>query len=178
MNWTRFRAICIPTPRYGFYLAQAGILPTIGSVSSNALRGGKPRSSADKEYALSVPSNFLAMFIGVLDGDGYISITKAHAKESISICLVLAVQGEDRAMLEYFKSVLRIGTINYYPATNTVKYIIYRTDLQEILFPLMLHHNMFFLTHIRQLQFNKAMYILLHSVNKYTMIPQEVPYVS
>lgn len=63
-------------------------------------------------------------------------------------------------MLEYMKSVLLIGNINYYPATNTAKYIINRTDLQEILFPLLNHHNIFFLTLARQLQYNKAMYIL------------------
>ena len=46
-----------------------------------------------------------------------------------------------------------------------------RTDLQEILFPLLIHHNLYFLTLTRQLQFNKAMYILTHRVSQFTAIP-------
>ena len=118
------------------HLGYSSLLPTIGNVSVSALRGRLPRTDADKEYAMRIPYSFLRMFVGLIDCDGYISITKAHKKDNISLCLVLAVEGRDMKMLEYLKSVLQVGVIKYYPATNTAKYIINRTDLQEIIFPL------------------------------------------
>lgn len=118
------------------------------------------------------------MLVGVIDGDGYIAITKAHLKDNISLTLVISVELADSAMLYYFQSVLRIGIVKEYPSLNTVKYIINRTDLQEVFFPLLLHHNMFFLTYVRQLQFNKAMHILSQSVVKFSLIPTEMPFVT
>ncbi len=53
-------------------------------------------------------------------------------------------------MVKYIQSVLKVGRINTYPAINTVKYIISRTDLQEVVFPLLAHHGLFFLTDVRR----------------------------
>jgi hypothetical protein len=51
----------------------------------------------------------------------------------------------DLALLEYFKKMLGgIGRINVYPKIYTVKYIIGHVDLQEVLIPLLLHHQLFF----------------------------------
>lgn len=145
-------------------------MATIGRVNVGALRGRLPRTEESKLYALNIPISFLAMLLGFIDGDGYIAITKT-SKGLISISLVIALQGADRAILEYFKSVLQIGDINYFPDTNTVKYIINRTDLQEILFPLMFHHGLFFLTKTRRAQFDLAMAILNSRVILFKDIP-------
>src|SRR5690606_15852131 len=58
---------------------------------------------------------------------------------------------------------------------DTCKLVINRTDLQEIIFPLLIHHNIFFLTNTRQEQFNKAMYILQNNIKLYSKIPGVVP---
>lgn len=118
------------------------------------------------------------MLVGLIDGDGYIAITKTYLRGYISVSLVIAVEGADIRMLEYLQSVLQIGAITYFPATNTAKYIINRTDLQEVLFPLLIHHNLFFLTVTRQLQYNKAMYILANGVKLFSLIPAAIPYVT
>lgn len=148
-------------------------MATIGRVNVGSLRGRLARTDESQLYALNIPLDFLAMLLGFIDGDGYIAITKT-TKGFISISLVIALQGADRAILDYFKSVLQIGAINYFPATNTVKYIINRTDLQEILFPLMLHHGLFFLTTTRRAQFDLAMVILNSTVTLFKEIPNPI----
>ena len=51
-------------------------------------------------------------------------------------------------MVKYIQFILKVGQINTYPAINTVKYIISRIDLQEVAFPLMIQHGLFFLTNV------------------------------
>ena len=53
--------------------------------------------------------------------------------------------------------------------------VINRTDIQEILFPLFLHHNIFFLTNTRREQFNKAMFILQNNIKMFSEIPSIIP---
>jgi hypothetical protein len=72
--------------------------------------------------------------------------------------------------LNYIQSVLKIGRVNIYPNSNTVKYTISRVDLQEILFPLIVYHNLFFLTETRRSQFNLAFYILDNNLNIFSDI--------
>lgn len=48
--------------------------------------------SADKEYLLNISPSFVAMFVGFVDGDGYISITKAHNKDNTSLTLTIGVE--------------------------------------------------------------------------------------
>lgn len=51
-------------------------LPTIGKVNTKALRGQKAREENDKLTFKKITSSFIAMFRGVVDGDGYIKLTK------------------------------------------------------------------------------------------------------
>src|SRR5947208_248941 len=51
------------------------VLPTIGTVSVHALKKGKKIRLDKKEY-ISIPYPFLAFLAGLIDGDGYIQITK------------------------------------------------------------------------------------------------------
>ena len=55
------------------------------------------------------------------------------------------------------------------------KLIINRTDLQEVFFPLLLYHNIFFLTETRASQFNLAMYILENNIKMQNDIPKDIP---
>jgi hypothetical protein len=76
--------------------------------------------------------------------------------------LVITIHLEDLSTLEYIHSVLKLGkiTINRDHKSPNCSLRISRTDLQEVLFPLLLHHGIFFLTEVRRAQFNLAMFIL------------------
>ena len=150
------------------------ILPIIGEVSPQALRRTGNQIRTDKKEFLSIPYCFLAMLVGFIDGDGYISITKT-SKGFISINLTISLHIRDLSTLQYMQSVLGIGRINIYSKLNTCKWIICKTDLQEVLFPLLLHHNLYFLTDNRREQFNKAMFILQNSIKLFSNIPAVVP---
>lgn len=143
-------------------------LNTIGSVNTKGLRGQKTRSELDKAYALNIPFSFLSMLMGFIDGDGYISIT--NSKGYIRLQLIISLDISDLNLLNYIQFVLKIGRVNIYPNLNTVKYTISRVDLQEILFPLIIKHNLFFLTDTRRSQFNLAFYILQNNLNMFSDI--------
>jgi hypothetical protein len=146
-----------------------GAMGTIGRVREEALRGQLARTLASKSYVFDIPVSFLAMFVGFIDGDGYIAVTKT-TEGFISIALVISLQRTDKALLDYFKSVLKIGTVTDYPESGSVKYIISRTDLQEILFPLMLYHGIFFLTTTRRAQYELAIALFMSDITLFSRI--------
>lgn len=150
------------------------VLATIGTVNVNALKKGKKirTESAKREEYLSLPSEFIAFLVGLIDGDGYIRINKT-TKGYIALNLVIILNVEDISTLEYIYSVLKRGKITKYPDYKhpICKLVINRTDLQEVLFPLMKHHNIFFLTDSRRAQFDLAMLILLKEIKLYDQIP-------
>lgn len=155
---------------YGVVLLKKDInLPTIGIVHKNALK--KVNKYLDKEKYISLPSSFLAFLVGLIDGDGYIQISKT-SKGFITIKLVISIHLEDISTLEYIQSVLKLGKINIYKdlKSPTCKLVINRTDLQEILFPLIIYNNIFFLTKTRINQFNLAIYILQNNIKLYDQI--------
>ncbi len=149
-------------------------LPTIGTVNVRALRGVKARLEDDKQFAREIPYDFLAMFIGLVDGDGYIAVTRT-VKGFISVELVISLDIRDILLLEYLKSVLKIGRIKVYPKINTVKFIIGKVDIQEVLIPLLVHHQLFFLTDTRRAQYEQAFYVLSNNITKFELIPSLVP---
>ena len=153
------------------------LLATIGTVSTQSLKKGR-KIRLDKEEYLSIPYQFIAFLVGLIDGDGYISITKT-TKGFITIRLVICLNLEDISSLEYIYSVLKIGKIQKYrDIKNPIcKLTINKTDLQEIIFPLLLHHNIFFLTESRRAQFDLAMFILKNEIKHYNQISQikEIP---
>ena len=140
-------------------------LPTIGNITPQALSRTGNNIRIDKKEFLSIPYSFLAMLVGFIDGDGYISITKT-LKGFIRIDLTISLHIRDLSTLQYMQSVLGIGRINVYSKLNTCKWIITKTDLQEVLLPLLLHHNLYFLTEKRREQFDKAMFILQNNINQ------------
>lgn len=152
------------------YVFKNNLLPIIGTINKSASKGDK--SLIDKKEYMNIPPSFLAFFVGLIDGDGYIQVTKT-SKGFIAIKLVISLHIEDISTLEYIKSVLKLGKINIYKdlKSPTCKLVINKTDLQEIFFPLLTHNNIFFLTDTRINQFNMAMYVMEKDINKYTDIP-------
>jgi hypothetical protein len=157
---------------YANYATVLSVLPTVGTVSVHALKKGKNITSRfDKKDYLSIPYKFIAFLVGLIDGDGYIQITKS-TKGYIAIRLVICLSLEDISTLEYIHSVLKLGKITIYrDIKNPIcKLVINKTDLQEIFFPLLIHHNIFFLTKTRRAQFDLAMFILKNNIKFYDQI--------
>jgi len=131
----------------------------------------------NKNKYLDIPYSFLSMLIVLIDGDGYICATKT-AKGYIRINLIISLDIRDLSLLEYIKSTLDISKINTYPKSKvkkTCKLVINSTELKEIFFPLLIYHKLFFLTDIRQKQFDKAMFLFKNNINLYNEIPINIP---
>lgn len=152
----------------------SSVLPIIGSVNSKALRKAKLPTKSEEQKALNISYSFLSMLIGLIDGDGYISITKTPA-DYIRIQLIISLDIRDLDLINEIHSVLKVGHVEKYPKINTVKLVISRTYLQTLVFPLMIHHNLYFLTDTRRAQFDKAMFILQNEIKKYSELPTEIP---
>lgn len=129
----------------------------------------------NKEDYISIPSSFLGFLSGLIDGDGYIQITKT-GKGFITIKLTISLHLDDISTLEYINSVLKLGKITIYKdlKSPTCRLVINRTELQEILFPLFIHNKIFFLTETRINQFNLAVYILKNNIKKFEEIPSKI----
>ena len=149
-------------------------LPTIGIThkKASALNRGNKALRLNKQEYISIPHSFIGFLAGFIDGDGYIQVTKTP-KGFIVLKLVISLHLDDISILNYIHSVLKIGKITIYKdlRSPTCKLIINKTDLQEVLFPLLIYHNIFFLTSTRINQFNLAMYILVNDIKKYNQIP-------
>jgi hypothetical protein len=147
------------------------VLPTIGTIHPHALKKGNKLKLDQKEY-LSIPSSFLAFVAGVIDGDGYIQVTQT-SKGFITIKLIISIHLEDLSTLEYIHSVFKLGKLTIYRDLQNpcCKLIFNRTDLQEVIFPLFIHHQIWFLTETRRSQFDLAMYIFKNEIKYYNNIP-------
>jgi hypothetical protein len=151
--------------------ANAAILPTIGTVSPHAIKKGNKNVRLDKKEYLSIPPSFLAFFTGFVDGDGYIQVTRT-TRGYITIKLVIIIHLDDISTLEYIQSVLKLGRLTVYRDYKSpiCKLVFSRTDLQEVIFPLLLHHRICFLTETRRAQFDLAMHVLKNDIKNYDQI--------
>ena len=149
------------------------VLDTIGIVLNQA---GKKHKIIDKQKYLSMPYSFVAFLVGLIDGDGYIQITKS-GKGYITMKLVISLHLKDLATLEYIKSVLELGNITIFKNIKSpiCRLLINKTNLQEVFFPLLVYHNIYFLTEQRSSQFNLAMFILKNDIKMYDQIPKDIP---
>jgi len=140
--------------------------------------GLKARSPEQLQKFLSIPPSFLAQLAGLMDGDGYIPVTKT-TKGYIEISLVIGLDVRDIELLKTLQATLGLGRVTdpvkNKDGTTIVKWIINRTDLQEVLFPLFIYHSIFFLTNVRREQFNLALYVMDNGLTKYAEIPESVP---
>lgn len=172
-NKINFDTILTLSEIYGLNLGVTtgvGVLPTIGIISNKALKSSRTLREEKEKYLL-IPYQFIAFLVGFIDGDGYIQITKT-TKGFIAIKLVIVLQLKDLSTLEYIKSVLEIGKISLSKDQRSplCKLIINRTDLQEVLFPLLFHHNIFFLIKSRRDQFNLALHIFKQDIKYFDRI--------
>ena len=74
-------------------------LPVIGTVHKNALKKGKNTSRLENQEYLNIPSSFLAFFAGLVDGDGYIQITKT-TKGFITMKFIISLHLQDLSTLK------------------------------------------------------------------------------
>lgn len=152
----------------------SSILPTIGKVNSKAflrMRGRLENSLVNqKQESLNIPYKFLSMLIGLIDSDGYISITKTPAGY-IRIQLIISLDIKYLDLINEVHFILKVGRIEKYSKFNIVKLNFSRTELQTIIFPLIIHHKLYFLTNTRRTQFDKAMFIFQNEIKKYSDLP-------
>lgn len=152
------------------------IIPLLGTVHKNALK--KRSNTVNEKEFYSIPAPFLAFLAGLIDGDGYIQITRT-TKGFITMKLVISLHLKDLSTLEYIHSVLSLGKITIYKdlRSPTCKLIINKTDLQQYLFPLLIYHNIYFLTETRVKQFNLAVFILKNDLRLFESISSNIPLV-
>lgn len=65
-------------------------------------------------YKYVAPYKISKKFYGLIDGDGYIAITKIGL-DNIRMELILSVDIKDLKLLQHIQNVLKIGRINEYP---------------------------------------------------------------
>jgi Cytochrome b/b6/petB/LAGLIDADG endonuclease len=154
------------------YLSE--ILPVVGKVNSKALRRATLISEHKKQQAFNISYSFLSMFTGLIDGDGYISTTKTP-RGYIRIQLIISLNIRDLDLINNIHSVLKVGRVERNSKLKIVKLVISRTDLQVLIFPLLIHHRLYFLTETRRAQFDKVIFILKNEIKKYSELPAEIP---
>jgi len=149
-------------------------LPVIGTINYKS-RTSKLNRLSTTEY-LAIPKSFLAFLIGFIDGDGYIGVKKNY-NGSITVHLTISLHLNDITILNYIQSVLKLGKVYAYPNWKTpkVRLVFSKSELQEVLFPLFLHHELFFLTNTRRAQYYMAMHIFNNDVKKYLDLPSVAP---
>ena len=146
-------------------------IPVIGTINWSKVRKVKQLEIHELENRTKhVNIEVLKQFMGLVDGDGYISITK-KARGYIEVILVISLDSKDLKLLQYLKSVLEIGRIEgpYIKPKGgeTYRLVFNATELQYILFPMILYHKLFFLTNTRRAQFDKALYIISQDILRY-----------
>ena len=124
------------------------------------------KSNSDKE--------FMSLFIGFMDGDGYFDIgeqkqyrkkTKELVNSTIRIRLASNVHERDLPLFLYFNQKLGVGKISKMSGNRKqVRIIFSKKDLVDIIIPLMRKYNLSFLTSQRIKQFEKVNYIISNSI--------------
>lgn len=119
--------------------------PSIGKINWSKIRNEVPLTNDDIEYLKSIPYNWLARLVGIIDGDGYISTIKSDSRGYVSISLKIGLIYKDLPMLESFIETLKFGRIagpyKNIKGQDTVYLIFNKTELQQALFPLLIYNN-------------------------------------
>lgn len=149
-------------------------LPKIGVFNPKS-RANRDKRLTSAEY-ISIPKSFIGFLVGFIDGDGHIQITKSK-KGFVSFNLAISIHLKDISVLNYIQSVLNLGVIYTYPNRKSPCCILLfnKTELQEVLFPLLLYNGIFFFTERRRFQFNMAMHILTKDIKLYSDLPKLPP---
>lgn len=111
---------------------------------------------------LNPNKKFMGMFVGLVDGDGYIEIgpqkqynksVESTPKSTIRARLVIRLHSRDKAFLTSLTKVLGAGSISSLPSVNQTRLIFSKRDLVAVIIPLMKQYNLQFLTGNRARQF-------------------------
>ena len=149
-------------------------LPIIGKINWSKVRNVTPIDDSEKLRLLSIPQSFLGRLVGIIDGDGYISIVKSDKNRGYcTVTLKIGLLDRDLTMLNMIKEVLKIGRIEGpYGTDKKTYYLVFnKTDLQQVLFPLLIFHNISFLTETRREQYKRAIYVMTENILKIEDIP-------
>lgn len=146
-------------------------LPKIGELSDKS-RVNLQKYLTVEDY-LNIPDKFISFLVGFIDGDGYIGINKT-GKNYVKISLAISIHLDDLSLLKYIQSVLKIGTIytDFDKRSPMCRLVFNRSELQLVLFPLLKHHNIYFLTKNRRYQYNLAMEVFLQNIKYYNDLPK------
>jgi hypothetical protein len=71
----------------------------------------KARSPEQLQQFLQIPQSFLVQLAGLVDGDGYIAITKT-TKGYIEISLVIGLDVRDSELLKTLQATLGLGRVS------------------------------------------------------------------
>jgi len=116
---------------------------------------------------------FMSMFMGLVDGDGYIEIgpqkqynklTKLPAKSTIRARLVIRLHSRDADLLNYLTKVLGVGSISSLSSNNQTRLIFSKKDLVTVIIPLINLYNLTFLTGNRARQYALLSHILKNNI--------------
>jgi hypothetical protein len=123
----------------------------------------------------TVNDSFMAMLIGLIDGDGYIGISPQSKYIKISLVIALGIRGAD--LIKEIRSVLGFGKIYYYKSKtesygDRIIITFSKSELTDIIFPLMLDRGIYFLTYQRRMQYNIAKSIIDHDILLHSEIPE------
>ena len=120
-------------------------------------------------------NKFLGIFIGLIDGDGYIEIgpqkqystnsnSKYHTQSTIRSRIVLRLHAKYLELLNLFANILKIGKIDELKSKNQYRLIIHKTDTFNIIYPFLVgqltNNNIEFLNYNRRKQFFLLKYII------------------
>lgn len=95
--------------------------------------------------------------------DAFLLSLRSHLRSLMHLCYTLS------------KNNLILVCTNLNTNTNTVKFTINRKDLQEVFFPLLSYHGLFFITDARRAQYDRVVYVIKHGLTRFTEIPATVP---
>lgn len=148
----------------------------IGTIKWSYIRGERraPYDPQDIEKFIKIPYNSVARLVGLIDGEGY--LPTRNVEDYIQLALHIGINVRDLPLLEELRAEFNnIGIISPPNDNNIVYWTIYRTDLQEVLFPLIIHHGIFFLNPIRREQYNLQLYVIETGITRYQLLPTNVP---
>jgi len=147
------------TYRDNYSVYSINILKPYGFISKYQRSHSPAKTISEQLYYLSISYRDIAVFVGLIDGDGSIIISK-NSKDTNGISAVLSINlhVRDYEFLLKLQRKFRIGNVRI--NGSFAVYVISRTELQDVLFPLMIHHGIEFLNKGRKTQFLRFQYIV------------------
>jgi hypothetical protein len=116
---------------------------------------------------------------GIFKGASYISVISSDkVRGYANISLKIGLIENDLPLLNFIKDTLCLGRIAgpYNKKGQPFYYLIFnKTELQQVLFPLFIYHNIFFLTETRRAQFEKALFFMESGKSKISDLPEILP---